>query len=71
MMPITRLLDDPYCNAKSNALQSFDTIKLISTLENSADGTGPWIAVHLLDVEGKFIQGGWLLITTDLLDTNS
>ena len=60
------LWDDPYLAARQNRIEQHHSVKEIGSLENSCDGSGPWIAVHLLDVNGRFVQGGWLPPNTEL-----
>lgn len=58
MMALT-LWDDPYLSARQNTAQQHYSQRVVGSLENSCDGSGPWTAVHLLDDNGRFVQGGW------------
>lgn len=55
------LRDNPYVESPQIRAIAHATVEIVSTLQNSIDGTGPWIGVHLLDPSGNFIQGGWML----------
>lgn len=59
------LRNDPCLSSPQRPAAAHDTVKVVSSLENSIDGSGPWTALHLLDPAGRFIEGGWLL-TNDL-----
>lgn len=57
-----RLWDDPYKSACSRPVQDHHDWYVVGSLQNSCDGSGPWIGVRLVDAGGNFIQGGWFLV---------
>ena len=53
------LWDDPCLSAEKSPVRSHHSFQRVGSLGNSIDGSGSWVAVHLLDEGGNFIQGGW------------
>jgi hypothetical protein len=55
------LNDDPYLTAPQTQVLPHASTRVVQTQEYSIDRSGPWVAVHLFDRNGNFIQGGWML----------
>jgi hypothetical protein len=39
--------------------EGYRDLKVVGSIENSIDGSGPWKGVHLLDENGNWMGGGW------------
>jgi hypothetical protein len=58
---ITTLRDGPYMLAPEHAAVAHASVKVVASVGNGPDGSGPWVGEHLLDEQGRFVQGGWTL----------
>lgn len=54
------IYDDPFLSAKREAIKPHHEVVVVSSVENSPDGSGAWSGLHLNDAHHTFVQGGWL-----------
>lgn len=55
-----KLWAHPFLQASTEPVKDYHIAKVFNSIQNSMDGSGSWTALHLLQSDGRFVQGGWI-----------